>query len=184
MVKIRLLRMGRHKSPYYRIVVADSKSKANGAYIELLGTYNPLNNSISLKNEEIAKWLKNGAQPTDTVKTFLKKAGIWSAFMNGKEIPVSEKKETKKVTKKPISKKAKASDIPEGQKHTIVTIAEFDDYDYDKRRKEWHKKAGHNEKQVVCSRCKDDDNWATIQLEDGKHICYFCWIKKPEKNNK
>lgn len=181
MVKIRLLRMGRHKSPYYRIVVADSKSKANGAYIELLGTYNPLNNSISLKNEEIAKWLKNGAQPTDTVKTFLKKAGIWSAFMNGKEIPVSEKKETKKMAKKAAPKKAKATDIPEGQKHTIVTIAEFDAYDYDKRREEWHKKAGHNEKQVVCSHCKDDDNWATIQLEDGKHICYFCWIKKPEK---
>ncbi len=183
MVKIRLLRMGRHKSPYYRIVVADSKAKANGAYIELLGTYNPLNNSISLKNDEIIKWLSYGAQPTDTVKSFFKKNGIWSAFKNGKQLPEVNKSEKKTVSSKNTSsKKQKVNDIPEDQKHTIVSIDEFNDYNYDQRRKDWHKKAGHNEKQVICSVCKDDDNWATIQLENGKHICYFCWIKKPVKN--
>lgn len=84
MVKIRLLRMGRNKTPYYRIVAVDSKSKANGAYIELLGQYEPLNGVISLKNDKIKKWLNEGAQPTDTVKSFLVKEGIWSTFKNEK----------------------------------------------------------------------------------------------------
>lgn len=84
MVKIRLLRMGRNKTPYYRIVAVDSKSKANGAYIELLGQYEPLNGVVSLKDDKIKKWLSEGAQPTDTVKSFLVKQGIWSAFMNEK----------------------------------------------------------------------------------------------------
>lgn len=84
MVKIRLLRMGRNKTPYYRIVAVDSKSKANGAYIELLGQYEPLNGVVSLKDDKIKKWLNEGAQPTDTVKSFLVKEGIWSAFMNEK----------------------------------------------------------------------------------------------------
>lgn len=84
MVKIRLLRMGRNKTPYYRIVAADSKSKANGSYIELLGQYEPLNGIISLKEDKIKKWLNDGAQPTDTVKSFLVKKGIWSSFVNEK----------------------------------------------------------------------------------------------------
>ena len=89
--------------------------------------------------------------------------------------PVKEKPET---STKP--KKAKASDIPVDKKHEVVSMKEFEDYNYDKRRKEWHKKAGHNEKQEVCSICKDDDNWASVLLENGKHVCYYCWIKKPE----
>ena len=84
MVKIRLLRMGRNKTPYYRIVAADSKAKANGSYIELLGQYEPLNGMISLKEDKIKKWLNDGAQPTDTVKSFLVKKGIWSSFINEK----------------------------------------------------------------------------------------------------
>ncbi len=99
MVKIRLLRMGRHKSPSYRIVVADSHAKANGAYIELLGTYNPLLNTISLKKDEILKWLNNGAQPTDTVKSFLKNENIWSEFVNSKK-PNPKLTKTKKTAKK------------------------------------------------------------------------------------
>ena len=84
MVKIRLLRMGRNKTPYYRIVAADSRAKANGSYIELLGQYEPLNGMISLKEDKIKKWLNDGAQPTDTVKSFLVKKGIWSSFINEK----------------------------------------------------------------------------------------------------
>lgn len=84
MVKIRLLRIGRNKTPHYRIVAVDSKSKANGAYIELLGQYEPLNGVVSLKNEKIIKWLNDGAQPTDTVKSFLVKEGIWSSFVKEK----------------------------------------------------------------------------------------------------
>lgn len=91
MVKIRLLRMGRNKTPYYRIVVADSKSKANGSYIELLGQYEPLNGVVSLKEDKIKKWLNNGAQPTDTVKSFLIKNGIWSSFINEKMLLKKQK---------------------------------------------------------------------------------------------
>lgn len=92
MVKIRLLRIGRNKTPYYRIVAVDSKAKSNGAYIELLGQYEPLNGTISLKDDKIKKWLNNGAQPTDTVKSFLVKNGIWSSFVNEKNANKKAKK--------------------------------------------------------------------------------------------
>lgn len=76
-VKIRLTRMGDKKSPFYRVVVADSKSPRDGKYIDLLGTYNPLTNPAEIKidNEKAAKWLKNGAQPTETAKSILVKSG-------------------------------------------------------------------------------------------------------------
>ena len=92
MVKIRLLRMGRNKTPYYRIVAVDSKAKANGAYIELLGQYEPLNGSLLLKDDKIKKWLNEGAQPTDTVKPFLVKQGIWSSFVKEQEAHKRSKK--------------------------------------------------------------------------------------------
>ena len=77
MVKIRLRRMGAKKSPYYRIVVADSRSPRDGRCIEEIGTYNPLTNpaTITIDAEKAQTWIKNGAQPTDTVRGLLKKAG-------------------------------------------------------------------------------------------------------------
>ena len=77
MVKIRLRRMGAKKRPYYRIVVADSRSPRDGRSIEEVGTYNPLTDppEVTLKTERIQEWIKNGAQPTDTVRGLLKKAG-------------------------------------------------------------------------------------------------------------
>ncbi|GAA5414662.1 30S ribosomal protein S16 [Ureaplasma ceti] len=99
MVKIRLLRIGRHKSPTYRIVVADSKAKANGAYIELLGQYNPLKGEKSLKTEAIIKWLNAGAQPTDTVKSFLKQEKIWAEFAKSKQAKASSKTDSKNESK-------------------------------------------------------------------------------------
>ena len=76
MVKIRLRRMGAKKAPYYRIVVADSRSPRDGRFIEEIGTYDPLSESEKLKVDlERAKyWIANGAQPTDTVSGLLKKA--------------------------------------------------------------------------------------------------------------
>ena len=76
MVKIRLRRMGAKKGPYYRIVVADSRSPRDGRFIEEIGTYDPLSESEKLKVDlERAKyWIANGAQPTDTVRGLLKKA--------------------------------------------------------------------------------------------------------------
>ena len=78
MVKIRLRRMGAKKAPYYRIVVADSRSPRDGRCIEEIGTYNPLVKPavITVDAEKAQNWIKNGAQPTDTVRGLLKNAGV------------------------------------------------------------------------------------------------------------
>ena len=88
-VKIRLKRMGAKKAPFYRVVVADSRSPRDGKFIENIGTYNPLVTPAEIKiNEELAlDWLKKGAIPTDTVKNLLSKTGIMKKFheqKNGK----------------------------------------------------------------------------------------------------
>ena len=77
-VKIRLRRMGQKKAPFYRIIVADSRSPRDGKFIEEIGTYDPNKNPSEFKlNEELAKkWLANGAQPTEVVAKLLKAAGI------------------------------------------------------------------------------------------------------------
>ena len=77
-VKMRLTRLGDKKSPFYRIVVADSRVARDAKYIDLVGTYNPLTNPAEVKidAEKVNTWLKNGAQPTETVKSLLVNAGI------------------------------------------------------------------------------------------------------------
>lgn len=76
MVKIRLQRFGKKKAPFYHIVVADSKSPRDGKIIEQIGTYDPMTepSTVVLDKEKLEKWMKNGAQPTDTVKMLIKKA--------------------------------------------------------------------------------------------------------------
>ena len=78
MVKIRLRRMGAKKAPFYRVVVADSRFPRDGRFIEEIGYYNPISNPVEIKidAEKAQTWIKNGAQPTDTVKALLKKNGI------------------------------------------------------------------------------------------------------------
>ncbi|MBR0144643.1 MAG: 30S ribosomal protein S16 [Clostridia bacterium] len=78
MVKIRLRRMGAKKAPFYRIVVADARYPRDGRFIEEVGTYNPMKDPTEFKiNEErVREWIKNGAQPTETVKALLKKNEI------------------------------------------------------------------------------------------------------------
>jgi len=78
MVKIRLRRMGRRNRPFYRVVVADSRSPRDGKSIDIVGYYSPLTDpaTISIDEEKILKWLKYGAQPTDTVRSLLGKLGI------------------------------------------------------------------------------------------------------------
>lgn len=78
MVKIRLKRMGAHKKPFYRVVVADSRSPRDGKFIEELGYYNPLTEPADIKidDERAKKWLGDGAQPTETVRSLFKKTGI------------------------------------------------------------------------------------------------------------
>ena len=75
-VKMRLRRLGAKKAPFYRVIVADSRSPRDGRFIEEIGYYNPLTNPAEIKidAEKAKKWIANGAQPTDTVKALLKKA--------------------------------------------------------------------------------------------------------------
>lgn len=77
-VKIRLRRMGAKKSPFYRIVVADSRSPRDGRFIEEIGYYNPMQEPsvVKVDAEKAKKWISNGAQPTETVKSLFKKHGV------------------------------------------------------------------------------------------------------------
>lgn len=94
-VKIRLTRMGDKKSPFYRIVVADSRKARDGAYIEKLGTFNPLTDpaEISLDVERTKTWISNGAQPTETARTILVREGILEPV--AKRAPKTDKKKEK-----------------------------------------------------------------------------------------
>lgn len=84
MVKIRLTRTGRHYDPSYRIVVADSHYARDGRFIEQVGFYDPKANDVKLNEEKILSWLEKGAQPSDTVKSLLSKAGIIAKFSSKK----------------------------------------------------------------------------------------------------
>ena len=77
-LKIRLTRLGDKKAPFYRVVVADSRSPRDGKFVEVIGTYNPLTHpaEVNSDNEKAAKWLANGAQPTETAKELLVKSGV------------------------------------------------------------------------------------------------------------
>ena len=85
-VKMRLTRMGDKKAPFYRIVVADSRVARDAKYIDLIGTYNPITNpeEVKIDVEKAQQWIKNGAQPTETVKALLVKEGIVEADKKSK----------------------------------------------------------------------------------------------------
>ena len=101
MVKIRLRRIGRKKAPMYRIVVADSQSPRDGRFIEIVGTYAPRQSegAIKLEEERIEYWMNNGAQPTDTVRSIIRKAGLLkrrhearvATKLQAKAVPVGER---------------------------------------------------------------------------------------------
>ncbi|WP_434328977.1 30S ribosomal protein S16 [Mycoplasma capricolum] len=100
MVKLRLKRIGKKQAPFYRIVAADSRVNRNGQYIELVGTFNPLKDEVKIDKELTLKWLNNGAQPTDTVRSLLSKQGILKALHESKF-----SKNIQTENKKPVSKK-------------------------------------------------------------------------------
>ena len=88
MLKLRLTRLGRKKVPFYRIAAMENLSKRDGKAVAYLGTYNPFaedDKQVVLKEEEILKYLTNGAQPTDTVRSILTKAGVWEKFQETKK---------------------------------------------------------------------------------------------------
>ena len=89
MVKIRLRRVGAKKRPSYRVVVADARAPRDGAFIEVIGHYNPLTEpeTVVVDEERVLHWLGHGAQPTDTANRLLSKAGIIEKFKKVKEKP-------------------------------------------------------------------------------------------------
>lgn len=100
-VKIRLTRIGRHKDPFYRIVAADSHFARDGRYIEQIGTYDPaLGEDKAVIDEELAlKWLKQGAIPSDSVKTMFSAKGIMAKYAESKPKKAPAKKSSKKEAK-------------------------------------------------------------------------------------
>ena len=78
MVKIRLTRLGSHKKPFYRVIVTDSRTRRDGPFIKILGTYDPLKepSEIKLDLERAKSWLQKGAQPTDTARKLMQRAGL------------------------------------------------------------------------------------------------------------
>ncbi|AIV03623.1 30S ribosomal protein S16 [Candidatus Malacoplasma girerdii] len=101
MVKIRLARLGKHKSPFYRIVATDSRNKRDGGYLALLGTYEPFSGKTTFDSELVIKFLNNGAVPSETVLNLLKVKGLYKTFLMQKP-----NKKTKKVkVKKSAAKK-------------------------------------------------------------------------------
>src|SRR5437660_8967428 len=86
MVRIRLRRVGKRKQPFYRVVVADARSPRDGRFIEIIGQYNPLTNpsGITIDNDKALTWLRKGAQPSEQVKSLLKRTGIWSEYVKDK----------------------------------------------------------------------------------------------------
>ncbi|MBR0461503.1 MAG: 30S ribosomal protein S16 [Erysipelotrichaceae bacterium] len=87
MVKIRLKRMGAKKSPFYRVVVSDSRDRRDGREIEVVGNYDPKTNpaTVNIDEEKVIKWLNNGALPTDTVRSILSSQGIMKKYADGKK---------------------------------------------------------------------------------------------------
>ena len=113
-VKLRLKRMGAKKRPFYRIVAADSRSPRDGRFIELIGTYNPIVEPAEIKiDEELAmKWLRNGAEATDTVRTLFSQAGILEKFHQEK---AGKKTKTTAKPKKTVSKTSKKATLKEAK---------------------------------------------------------------------
>lgn len=119
-VKIRLKRMGAKKRPFYRVVIADSRSPRDGRFIETVGTYNPIAQpaEIKLDEDKILSWLGNGAQPSDTVRNLLSNAGILAKYNDSKSGKKPAAKSTKKAAAKP------ATDKPT-EKNTVAEIKAY-----------------------------------------------------------
>ena len=114
-VKMRLTRMGDKKSPFYRIVVSDSRQSRDGKYIEQIGYFNPVATPevVKIDKEKAEKWLKNGAELTDTVKALLVKNGVAMPEKKvkakpAKKVEAAEKAEAKPTAKKTTAKKSTA----------------------------------------------------------------------------
>lgn len=124
-VKLRLKRMGSKQKPFYRIVAADSRFPRDGRFIETVGTYDPIKKDadVTVDEEKALKWLSNGAQPTDTVRSILASKGIMAKFAASKAKKVAKKETKKEVVKEEAPKKAPAKKTTTAAKTTTTKKA-------------------------------------------------------------
>ena len=130
-VRIRLQRHGRKKRPFYRLVAADARAQRDGRFLERLGHYNPLTDpaEVVIDEDRVLKWLKQGAQPSDTAKNLLSRAGIWEKFTAerlGKPVPTREEEppSTEGDAAPPTDETASAADDSESADTTPETPSE------------------------------------------------------------
>ncbi len=130
-VRIRLQRHGRKKRPFYRLVAADARAQRDGRFLERLGHYNPLTDpaEVVIDEDRVLKWLKRGAQPSDTAKNLLSRAGIWEKFTAerlGKPVPTREEEppSTEGDAAPPTDETASAADDSESADTTPETPSE------------------------------------------------------------
>jgi small subunit ribosomal protein S16 len=128
MVKIRLMRMGAKKRPFFRVVVADSRSPRDGRFIENIGKYHPLSHPsvIEIDEERAIHWLQNGAQPSDPVKVLLQKTGIWERF-SGEAPPPPKPAKPQRASAEPAEPAAPAEEPPEDTGPADATEGSPDD---------------------------------------------------------
>lgn len=122
-VRIRLQRFGKTHTPFYRIVAAESTKKRDGKFLALLGTYNPIDGKVEINKPEADRWYRNGALPTDTVRTLLKKNKIVLSKEKPAEEPVV-KKVAKPAPKKPVAKSAPKKVTTVKKETATKTVAE------------------------------------------------------------
>jgi len=129
LVRIRLARMGSHKRPFYRIVVAEESHRRDGRFIEIVGTYDPLKKpaGVEVKSDAVLKWLSHGAQPTDTVRRILAKTGVWAHWrsvqagqaqlgdLNGRLTGDLERKRAERPSKKAAAKITEEAEAVSGE---------------------------------------------------------------------
>jgi small subunit ribosomal protein S16 len=111
MVRIRLKRVGGKKHPFYRVVVADQRAARDGAFIEQIGTYDPFPDppEIKIDEEKVAQWIKNGAQPSESVVNLLQSTGFLPKVNTAPPAPAAEEKPAKKAAPKAAAKPAAAA---------------------------------------------------------------------------
>ena len=119
-VKLRLKRMGSKQKPFYRIVAADSRFPRDGRFIETVGTYDPIKKDadVTIDEEKALKWLSNGAQPTDTVRSILASKGIMAKYAASKSKKAAKKEVKKEVAKEEAPKKATTAKAATAKKTT------------------------------------------------------------------
>jgi len=108
-VKLRLLRMGSKKRPYFRLVAADSRRARNGKFLEVLGQYHPISKPplFEVNQERLYHWLKNGSEPSDTVASLFKQTGLWSKWLKVRKGETPPETEIRKEVLQTSRKKAK-----------------------------------------------------------------------------